>query len=171
MTARAQPGFELKGWHVLILVVGFFAAVTAIDVGMAVQAYRTFPGEVSATPYEDGLKFNSTLAERAEERSLGWRASVKATVLGAGGTINSGRTQLLVTISDKTGQPVRGLELKGRLERPATESGRRQLSFVETRPGLYQAFAPDSPGAWDLTISGADTAGRPFEAESRMTWR
>ena len=55
--------------------------------------------------------------------------------------------------------------------RPATESCRRQLRFVETRPGTYQAFAPDSPGAWDLRLSGVDRSGRPFEAESRMTWR
>jgi nitrogen fixation protein FixH len=171
MSARAEPGFELKGWHVLLVVVGFFGAVIAIDVGMAVQAYRTFPGEVSATPYEDGLKFNATLAERATERSLGWKASIRATVVGAGGNVNSGRTQLLVTIADRAGQSVRGLDLSGRLERPATESGRRQLKFVEIKPGIYQAFAPDSPGGWDLTLSGADRAGRPFEAQSRMTWR
>ena len=102
---------------------------------------------------------------------MGWRASVKATVLGAGETINSGRTQLVVSIADKTGRPIRGLDLLGRLERPATESGRRMLRFTETKPGLYQAFAPDTPGAWDLTLSGADPAGRPFEAESRMLWR
>jgi len=171
MTARARPGFELKGWHVLAAVIGFFAAVIAVDVGMAVQAYATFPGEVSATPFEDGLKFNSTLAERAAERSMGWRASVKATVLGAGETINSGRTQLLVNISDRAGRPVRGLDLLGRLERPATETGGRNLRFVEIRPGAYQAFAPDTPGAWDLALSGADRSGHPFEAQSRMLWR
>lgn len=171
MSAAGSRPFELKGLHVLLAVVAFFAAVIAVDVGMAVQAYRTFPGEVSATPYEDGLKFNSTLAERAAERSLGWRASVRATVVGAGGTINSGRTQLMVTIADAAGAPVRGLDLRGRLERPATESGRRDLRFVETKPGAYQAVAPDSPGAWDLSLTGADRAGHPFEAESRMEWR
>lgn len=171
MTARAHTPFELKGVHVLLMVVGFFVAVIAVDVGMAVQAYQTFPGEVSATPFEDGLKFNSTLAARAQERSLAWRASVRATVLGAGETINSGRTQILVTIADTAGQPVRGLDLLGRLERPATETGRRNLRFVEIKPGRYQAFAPDSPGAWDLSLSGADRAGHPFEAQSRMLWR
>ena len=171
MSVGVRKAFELKGVHVLLAVVGFFAAVIAVDVGMAIQAYSTFPGEVSATPYEDGLKFNSTLTERATERSMGWRASIKATVVGAGGTINSGRTQLMVTVADKAGLPVRRVDLSGRLERPATETGRRQLRFVEIKPGLYQAFAPDSPGAWDLTLSGADSAGRPFEAESRMVWR
>ena len=171
MSARTRQAFELKGVHVLVIVVGFFAAAIAVDVGMAVQAYTTFPGEVSATPYEDGLRFNSTLAERSSERQLGWLAKVQATVLGAGETINSGRTQLLVTIADRAGRPVRGLDLNGRLERPATESGRRALRFVEIKPGVYQAFAPDTPGAWDLTLSGAGPGGHGFEAESRMLWR
>ena len=169
MSARAAATFELKGWHVLVGLIGFFGAVIAVDVGMAVQAYRTFPGEVSATPFEDGLQFNRTLAERAQERALGWRASVRATPLnGEGG---SGRALLQIAIADRAGAPVRGLKLAGRLERPATEAGRVRLAFTETRPGVYQAVAPETPGAWDLTLSGADPAGRAFDAESRLQWR
>lgn len=93
----ARP-FQIKGAHVLASLLAFFGAVIAVDVGMAVQAYRTFPGEVSATPYEDGLQFNRTLARRNEERSLGWRAKVNATVLGAGSDLRSGRVRLRVKI-------------------------------------------------------------------------
>jgi nitrogen fixation protein FixH len=156
---------------VLVALLAFFGAVIAVDVGMAVQAYRTFPGEVSATPYEDGLAFNRTLAERAEARALGWRASLKATVLGGGAEMGGGRAQLEVTIADRSGQPVRGLKLAGRLERPATEAGRIALRFTETRPGAYLAIAPETPGAWDLTLSGVDGSGDPFDAESRISWR
>jgi nitrogen fixation protein FixH len=171
MSARAGKPFELNGWHVLAGLVGFFGAVIAIDTGMAVQAYRTFPGEVSATPFEDGVTFNRTLAERAQERALGWRAKVQATVLGAGDQFRSGRVQLRVLINDAAGQPVRGLKLDGRLERPATEAGKLERRFTETRPGVYEATAPDTPGAWDLTLTGQDAAGRGFEAESRLLWR
>ena len=88
----AGPGaaFEIKGWHVLLALLGFFGAVSAVDVGMAVQAYRTFPGEVSASPYEDGLQFNRTLAERAEARALGWKASVRDTRRRADGFWSTG---------------------------------------------------------------------------------
>ena len=169
----ADPGgtFQLKGWHVLLALLGFFGAVTAVDVGMAVQAYRTFPGEVAATPYEDGLQFNRTLAERAEARALGWKASVRASVLGGGAELGGGRAQIRVTIDDRAGQPVRGVRLAGRLERPATEAGRIPLRFTESRPGVYLAVAPETPGAWDLTLTGEDASGAPFDAESRITWR
>ena len=167
----APRQFQLKGAHVLASLLAFFGAVIAVDVGMAVQAYRTFPGEVSATPYEDGLQFNRTLARRNEERSLGWRAKINATVLGAGSDMRSGRVQLRVTIADAAGRPVTGLALGGRLERPATEVGRVSPRFTEVKPGLYEAAVPDTPGAWDLTLNGQDRAGRAFDAESQLTWR
>ena len=171
MSARAKAPFQLNGWHVLGGFIAFFGAVIAVDAAMAVKAYQTFPGEVSATPFEDGVAFNRVLAERAEERQLGWRARIQATVLGAGDSFRTGRVQIRVLIDDKAGQPVRGLELSGRLERPATETGRVERRFTETRPGVYEATAPDTPGAWDLTLTGADPEGRAFEAESRLLWR
>ena len=169
--APTHNGFELRGWHVLAGLLAFFAIVIAVDVGFAIQAYRTFPGEVSATPYEDGLQFNQTLAQRAEERSLGWQAKIQATVLGAGSNPGSGRVRLLVTIKDAAGRPVRGLKLSGRLERPATEAGRVEPRFTETAPGVYEGRAPETPGAWDLTLNAVDSTGRAFNAESRMVWR
>jgi nitrogen fixation protein FixH len=171
MSAQAQASFEIRGWHVLLGIVAFFGVVIAVDVGFAIQAYRTFPGEVSATPYEDGLTFNRTLARRAEERSLGWRAKVQASVLGAGSNLRSGRVLLRVTINDAAGQPVRGLRLTGKLERPATEAGELSPRFTETRPGIYEATAPDTPGAWDVSLTAVDAQGRAFDAESRMVWR
>jgi len=171
MTMPVQRAFELKGLHVLAALVAFFGVVIAVDVSMAIEAYRTFPGEVSATPFEDGLQFNRTLARRAEERSLDWRAKVGATVMGAGSDVRSGRVLLRVTIADATGKPVTGLKLSGQMERPATEIGRVSPNFTETKPGVYETAVPDTPGAWDLTLNGSDRAGRAFEAESQLTWR
>jgi nitrogen fixation protein FixH len=164
--AKAGREFQLNGWHVLATLIAFFAAVIAVDTVMAVKAYATYPGEVSATPYEDGLTFNRSLAQRDQERRLGWRAKIQTTLLP-----DVGRTQLRVTIADAAGAPVKGLNLKGELERPATEAGRLALSFTETRAGIYDASAPDTPGAWDLTLKGTDGAGRGFDAQRRMMWR
>jgi nitrogen fixation protein FixH len=165
MTATAPRPFELKGVHVLAIVVAFFGVVIAVNVGFAVQAYSTFPGEVDAAPFESGVAFNHTLAQRDEERTLGWRAKV-ATSVG-----EAGRIELKVTIADMGGAPIRGLALAGKLERPATEAGRLDARFTESKPGVYEASAPGSPGAWDLTITGVDHTGRPFEAVRRLQWR
>jgi nitrogen fixation protein FixH len=165
VSVQARKPFELNGWHVLAMLLAFFASVIAVDVVMAVKAYATFPGEVSATPYEDGLHFNRTIAARAEERQLGWRAKVQATVADVG------RVQVRITILDRAGAPVRGLTLSGRLERPATEAGRLEPRFTETRPGVYDAVAPDTPGAWDLTLIGTDPSGERFDARQRLVLR
>ena len=72
--APAGPGFVLKGWHVGVIVVAFFAGVVAVDVSMAIRAYSTFPGEVTAKPYEEGLGFNGEIHRRAAARAARTRA-------------------------------------------------------------------------------------------------
>jgi nitrogen fixation protein FixH len=165
MTPSERAPFRLTGFHVLAITVAFFGAIIAVNVGMAAAAYSTFPGEVAATPYEDGLAFNSTLARRDAERRLGWRAKIASSL------DETGRVTLKTTIVDAKGLPVQGLHLKGRLERPATERGRIQADFDESAPGVYEASVAGAPGAWDLTLSGTDPKGAPFEAERRLTWR
>lgn len=157
--------FELRGWHVLVVIVAFFAAFMTVDIAFAVKAYRSFPGEVTDRPYEEGLAFNRTLARRAEERSLGWRADVQVTAAAVG------RSQIRMEIRDAAGAPVRKLKLKAQLERPATVEGGLAPTFTETRPGRYDASVPDTAGAWDLTVTGVDAQGRDFEAERRLQWR
>jgi nitrogen fixation protein FixH len=152
--------FQIGGWHVLAVVVGFFAIVIAVDVGFAVFAYRTFPGEVSSTPYEDGVAYNRKLAQMAAQGRLGWAPVATVT---PDGTVR-------VEVRDQVGQPIRGLRLTGRLERPATESGRIVPTFREAEPGVYLARPGRLLGAWDVSLVLVDARGRRFEAERRLTW-
>ncbi|MBL8555838.1 MAG: FixH family protein [Phenylobacterium sp.] len=160
MTATDNaPGFRLTGWHVLAGVVGFFAVIIAVDASFLVAAYRTHPGEVSVTPYEDGLAYNRRLEQlRAQER-LGWRASAAAA-----------ERAVAIEVRDAAGRPIQGLALTAKLERPATEAGRLTPVFREVTPGRYVAREPRLSGAWDLTAEGRDGAGRRFQLERRLTW-
>jgi nitrogen fixation protein FixH len=154
-----RADFRLTGWHVLAIVTGFFTVVTAVDVGFVVMAVKTFPGEVSSTPYEDGLAYDRSLAQlRAQER-LGWRATAAAEPSGAS-----------VEVRDRAGKPIAGLALTGTLEHPATAAGRLVLAFHETRPGRYVARPGDLSGAWDLTVQAAGPKGERFVADRRLTW-
>ncbi len=59
-TASDRPAAsELNGWHVLAGFVVFFGVTIAVDTVMIVDAYRTYPGEAAASPYEEGLAFDS----------------------------------------------------------------------------------------------------------------
>jgi len=152
--AAQRPGFRLTGWHVLAI-----AVVIAVDAGFVVLAVKTFPGEVSATPYEDGLAYNRSYQQlRAQER-LGWRATAAAEP-GA----------VAVEMRDRTGRPLTGLAMTGQLQHPATEAGRLTLAFRETQAGRYVAHPGELTGAWDLTAHAVSPAGERFKAERRLTW-
>lgn len=159
-THPVQPrGFRFTGWHMLWGVTAFFAVIIAVDVVFTVLAVRTYPGQVSVTPYEDGILYNQRIAQQEAQAALGWRAAAEAEP-----------GLVVLTVQDAEGRPVRGLTVTARLERPATEAGRRTPTFVETTPGRYEGTTGAIDGAWDLTAEAVDAGGRRFVAERRLTW-
>jgi len=157
--AIAPTAFRLTGWHVLAMIVGFFAVVITVDMSFAVMAYRTHPGEVSVTPYEDGLIYDKKIAQLHAQEALGWQAAAEAA---------PGVVQVLMV--DAQQRPLSGLSITGALVRPATETGRIVLRFHETAPGHYEAVAKGLTGAWDLTAQAGGGAKGGFELERRLTW-
>ncbi|MFZ3007583.1 MAG: FixH family protein [Phenylobacterium sp.] len=160
MTDIPQNQFRLNGLHVLGLFVGFFLVVIAVNVVFTVMAIRTYPGQVSKTPYEDGVAYNAKLAQLEAQSRLGWRAAAQAQPEGA----------VAVTFQDALGRPVTGLKVAAKLERPATEAGRKTVFLTETSPGAYSARPGVPSGVWDLSLVAHDRAGARFEAERRLTW-
>jgi nitrogen fixation protein FixH len=158
--AATEPGFRIKGWHVLLGFVAFFGVVIAVDTGFIIMSVRSFPGQVSVTPYEDGLVYDRKLAQIAAQERLGWRAAAAAQP-----------DAVVVDIRDRAGAPLKGLDVTGKLERPATEAGRLTLRFQETSAGRYVARPGRLTGAWDLTAVASGADGQRFEAERRLTWR
>jgi len=154
-----RTGFRFTGWHFLTVIVGFFIVVIGVDVTFAVLAYRTHPGEVSVTPYEDGLVYDRNIARLRRQEFLGWTAAAAAQP-----------HTVVVLMQDRDGRPVSGLSFTGKLERPATETGRVVPHFVETSPGRYEARENGLSGAWDLTAIAQDRQARTFQLERRLTW-
>ena len=155
----APRRFELRGRHVWAGVAAFFAVVISVDAVFTVLALRTFPGQVSVTPYEDGLLYNRRIAQLEAQDRLGWRASAAAEP-----------GEVVLEFRDREGRPLRGLAITGRLQRPATEAGRVDLRFVESGPGRYVAASGRISGAWDLTAEAKGPSGGAFVAERRLTW-
>lgn len=159
MTALAPaPRFTIKGWHVLAGLVAFFGLIIAVDSIFISLAYRTFSGEAAKNPYEAGLLYNRTLAQRRREAALGWSATIE----------EGANDLLLVRVADRAGQPLEGLTVSGVLERPATTRGRRSVRFAAVSPGLYRAKAAPLDGAWDLHVTLRDANGALFEADRRL---
>jgi nitrogen fixation protein FixH len=158
MNAAAKP-FRITGRHVFAGVTLFFLIIIGTDAWFMTLAYRSFPGQSAANPYEAGLAFNTTLAQREAEARLGWR--VEATQLADG---------VAMRPTDAAGEPLTGLTVKARLERPATEAGARLISLKEVTPGLYEARGLRLSGAWDVTATLTSRTGAVFEAERRLQW-
>ena len=158
LTETRSP-FRLTGWHVLAGFLVFFGITIAVDTYMMVSAYRSFPGEVATSPYEDGLAYDSTLDQQKAQAALGWRMSIG---LYPGGVVR-------ITAVDRLGAPVRLPRIVARLERPATEQGRRDIRFLSLSPGVYEAEVGAISGVWDVKLSVYDARGRRFDAERRVT--
>jgi len=162
MTSSEKPARPFTGRHMLIAVVGFFVVVIGLDSLFSFWAVSTFPGEVSAHAYEEGLAFNQAIATRRAQAELGWRAQV--TQAGRPGVISA-------VFVDAHGAPLEGLRVKATFSRPATLAGTRVVQLGASGSGGYAGAAPLAEGAWDLTLVAHDDAGRRFVARRRLVWR
>ncbi len=156
--SSARQPYVVKGWHVGLGVVAFFAVVIGVDAGFLVAAYRSHPGQVAPRPYEAGLIYNAELERQRAQAALGWRAGAAARPDG-----------LEVVLQGADGQPLAGLRVSATLQRPATEQGRTELVLREAAPGVYAANHSLS-GAWDVRIAAAGGAGEALIAERRLSW-
>lgn len=69
MSDTADTGFRLKGWHVLAGFVAAFGVIITVNLVMAAQAVRTFPGLEVRNSYVASQQFDS---KRDAQLALGW---------------------------------------------------------------------------------------------------
>ena len=138
------PAMELKGRHVLFILIGFFAVIFAVNGYFAYSAISTLPGEERGATYEAGLRYNATLADERRQEALHW--SHKSQFLPG--------SRLSVAVADADGSPVAGLSIEGWMDRPAAEGADRKLNFTEVAPGRYEAMTGAAEaGAWILAFT------------------
>ena len=138
---------ELKGRHVLAITVGAFSIIIGVNLVMAVQAVRTFPGLEVANGYIASPTFD---AERKAQEALGWTAVPD---------YRDGK--LTVTMTDAEGLPaaIRSLDvLVGR-----TTEQKDDVVPVFTRvSGIWEADVPLARGKWMLKVEAEAPDGTIF---------
>jgi nitrogen fixation protein FixH len=163
-SATTRP-FEVRGWHVLAALLGFFALVIAVNVGFAVIAVRSFPGEDVRRSYLQGLSYNDTIAARRAQAALGWDASAR--IRG-----NADTATVVVELRSRTGEPITAATVTGVLRWPTDARRDRTLVFENVGAGRYAAPAVALPqGRWRLRANAQDAAGGALDFESELTWR
>ncbi|PIW27288.1 MAG: hypothetical protein COW29_11610 [Rhodobacterales bacterium CG15_BIG_FIL_POST_REV_8_21_14_020_59_13] len=146
---------EIKGYHVLIGLLVFFAIIIAVNAIFLTQAVRTFRGEDEPRSYIQGINYNDTLERREAQAELGWTAVSR---VGAAG--------VRLEITDADGQGVTGLMMEARLRHPADSGLDIPLSLLGDGPGVYTAGVSIPAGRWTLVVS--TPAGPPFEMEQEI---
>ena len=137
---------ELKGWHVLLIMLSFFGVMFAVNGVFLFHAITSFPGEDVKKSYVQGLNYNDTLAQRAAQAELGWTAE-------AGWQDE----QLIFRLRDQSGTPLSDMAVMGEVRRQATRSDDHAVVFAAVGGGEYRVQdASLEAGLWVLRISVYD---------------
>lgn len=153
----------LKGRHVLIAVLAFFAVVIAVNGIFIALSLWSWSGLSTDDAYQRGLTYNETLAGAEAQRALDWRAQAVLTPAASGGA------RLTVVFTDRAGAPVEGLTVSGDLRRPVRDDLDRDVALVRDGPGRYAADMEQlMSGQWDVRLRATSPSGATFVLEDRL---
>lgn len=145
-----SPARELRGHHVLIMFLGFFGVIFAVNGYFLYSALGTHTGVVSVEPYRKGLHYNDRIALEEKQSELGWSHGIEAGLDG----------RIVVRFNERSGNPIAGLKVVGTVGRPSTNEFDRNLAFTEMAPGRYEAVtAKLEVGAWIASLEAFPPAG------------
>lgn len=140
--SRPTKQWTLNGWHVLYGLFAFFGVMIAVNMLFLYFALTTFTGIETDDAYRKGIAYNVRLDEGRKLQQLGW-----------GGKFAFANDRVEVRITDPAGEPVRGLQLEGRIGRPATDKYDTDLVFTDVGNGLYAANPKSlDSGNWIVTV-------------------
>lgn len=153
---RPEGGRTLSGRHVLFGLIAFFAIVFVADSILIYKAVSTFGGLETEDAYRKGLAYNDRIAAANAQAKRGWRDQL----------IYLPQTKRLrIALLDRDGAGVSDLTITASLGRPATSRFDRELSFVQTGPGIYEAAVPAiEPGWWMIKVHANRNAHDPLNA-------
>lgn len=154
---------ELKGWHVLVIILAFFGVTIGVNTIFVSYALSTFSGEDVKQPYLKGLGYNRTLAQREAQAALGWSASIGARRATDGAGI------VHVDITTGARMPVDALDVTATLRHPVDARLDREVVLRPMPGGGYEARVPGlARGQWDVVARTRSTDNTVFEATRRV---
>lgn len=138
---------EFTGRHALMVFGGAFGVIIAVNLALAYNAVKTFPGLEVKNSYVASQEFNSRLAA---QQALGW--SVRADALDG---------QVILSFSDANGAPVEVKALKATLGRATHVKDDIQPDFVFDGTA-YVAPADLADGNWNIRVVARAANGTEF---------
>ncbi len=154
---------EISGRHVLYMMLGFFATVTAVNLVFVFFALSGFSGLDTEDAYQKGLAYNETLQAADAQRALGWSAALE------GRLTEGGPAPLRLSYRDAAGRPLDGMTVRAEIRRPVKEGHDFVADLLPLGPGIYGAdVAVALKGQWDIRVTATDRAGQRHILEQRL---
>lgn len=143
---QTGAGGRIKGWHVLAGFVGAFGIIIAVNITMATQAIRTFPGLETKNSYVASQQFNDRLHA---QQALGWEVYADW---------RNGMVHLSITDADG---PVRVKDLHAIVGR-ATQIADDVEPVFAFNGTTYEAPLDLGPGNWNIRMTALAADGTEF---------
>jgi len=143
----SSPPATFTGRHMLIITLGGFGVVIAVNLLMAILATVTFPGLIARNGYVASQTFNAEQAAARERQALGWHDALE---------LSAERVALVVR--DAAGRPVEDLTVTAMIGRPTSDRHDRMVVLAPQGDG-YAAELALAPGRWQVAIDGRDRQG------------
>ncbi|MFV0408335.1 MAG: FixH family protein [Paracoccus sp. (in: a-proteobacteria)] len=137
----------LRGRRMLLVFVGLFGIIIAVNVYMAVHAVSTFPGLEVDNSYVASQNFDR---ERDAQENLGWQVAP---------SYENGVLTLMIT--DKQGLPAPVQDLRVTVSRP-TQKRDDVMPEMRYSGGLWVADVALAPGAWVVHMEAEAPDGTVF---------
>jgi len=154
---------QLTGRMVLLLLVGFFGVVFAVNGVMVREALSTFDGLETPSSYKAGKMFENEVAMAKAQEARHWQVDARLMPAAAGGTV------LDFVTRDAKGTALTGLTAAVTLERPTDRRLDRKLTIGEIAPGRFRGSAGGiAAGQWDVVIELSRQGTRQFRSVNRV---
>lgn len=144
---QEQTGWRLTGWHVLGGFVVAFGVIISVNLVLAYNAVRTFPGLEVKNSYVASQEFDQ---RRDAQEALGWTVSA---------THHAG--QLTLAITDAAGAPVQVGDLDAVLGRATSVRDDTTPDFVFDGRA-YVAPVDLGAGNWNIRMEAKALDGTAF---------
>lgn len=150
--------FRITGRKVFVFTVAAFSVIIAVNILMAYQAVKTFPGLEVSNSYVASQTFD---AERAAQEGLGWTLAPE---------YNAAAKQLRLAFTDKAGYPAEVTSLAVLVGR-TTESRQDMRPDFMREAGVFVAQVELPMGKWMLQVEATAPDGTAFRQRINLLVR
>ncbi len=145
---------EFTGWHMLAIMVGAFGIIITVNLTLAFNAVRTFPGLETKNSYVASQSFD---ADRAAQDALRWDVTA---------TLADGELEL--SVLDAAGNATRPKVVSATLGR-ATHTGEDSTPNLTWNGTAFTAPVPATEGYWNLRLVLEAADGTQFRRRFPLT--